>query len=247
MKAWSRLWQQMSRRATRQAWGLASDGDGWVLVGLNFERAEGVRVHAVERIVAAESARGAGVFSAGLAQLGALAAQAGQRLNVALSAEDTVAGLLEIPAHLPAQNWAVEVQVEVSQFLGLSPEEVSFDFQPDPVTEGLLLRVYWVGCQYSHIQNLKTQTRSAGWQLHSVEPDWHAAHRAVCHLQGGLASLLTQPAQDWRFDLTQQAHEESVLLPKLGEFGPGVALRQAMQSVAGPRLVASGLALKAWF
>lgn len=237
----------MTRRATRQAWGLASDGDGWVLVGLNFEASEGARVHVVERIVAAESARTAGLFSVGLAQLGTLAAQAGRRLNVALSADDTAAGLLEIPAHLPPQNWAAEVQMEVSQFLGLSPEEVSFDFQPDPVTEGHLLRVHWVGCQHSHIQSLKTQTRSAGWHLHSVEPDWHAAHRAACHLQGGLASLLTQPAQDWRFNWTQQAQEKSVLFPRLGEFGQGMALRQAMQSVAGPRLVASGLALKAWF
>lgn len=246
MKAWTRFWQQMTSRSVRQAWGLATDGKAWSLVGLSLVRAEGVRIHTIQRIVTADANESLGEFGQGLAQLGALAAPGVQRLNVALGADDMVTGLLELPAQMPPENWAAEVQMEVSQLLGVQPDEVSFDFQPDPLTEGLLSRVHWVGCQHSHIQNLKNQTRMAGWQLHSVEPAWHAAHRAARHLQGGLASLLTQPAQDWRFDLAQQANDQPDMLSVLTEFEPGLALRQAMQSAAGPRLVASGLALKAW-
>ena len=135
---------------------------------------------------------------------------------------------------------------EVAQVLGLAPDEVNFDFKADPQGEGLLTRLHWAGCDQVHILALRDAVRTAGWQLHSVEPAWNAAHRAVCHLKGGLDSLLTQAPQDWQFDLTLDeylgqwqgfggAHAESDLL-----------LRQALQSAAGPRLVASGLALKAW-
>lgn len=248
MPVWARFWQQLTRRSTRQAWGLAADGQAWVLVGLSLARAEGVRVHAVERILPPETGQTADDFSPGLAQLSTLPAPGLARLNVALGADDMVTGLLELPTNIDPENWAAEVQTEVSQLLGLGPEEVSFDFQADPVIEGLLSRVHWVGCQLSRIQNLQKQTRCAGWKLCSVEPAWHAAHRAASHLQGGLASLLTQPTQDWRFDLTQHAKESPSMHFATLESGSGsgLALNQAMQSVAGPRLVASGLALKAW-
>ncbi|WP_396434002.1 hypothetical protein [Limnohabitans sp.] len=246
MQAGFRFWQRLKNRAARQAWGMASDGDGWALVGLTLERAVGVRVLAMERIETAASGPSAGNFSEGLRPLAAQSVRAGQRLNVALDANDTVAGMLELPAHLRPQDWAAEVQTEVSQLLGLGPDEVSFDFQRDPLTEGLLSRVHWVGCDLGLIQKLQAHARAAGWQLHSVEPAWHAAHRAACHLRGGLSSLLTQSPQDWQFDLSPNAPDTLPLLPVQQEFGPGLALRQAMHSSAGPRLVASGLALKAW-
>lgn len=246
MRAWSRFWQQMASRAVRHAWGLASDGDDWVLVGLALQRSEGVRVQAIERISSTATGHIFGNFSEGLAQLNAVKNAPGRRLNLALRAEEFVSGILELPAHLSSEDWAVEVQMEVSQLLGLAPEEVSFDFQPDPLTEGLLSRVHWVGCDQALIKMLKNSTRSAGWQLHSVEPAWHAAHRAASRLQGGLASLLTQAPQDWQFNLTGLANASAEAPSVLGEFGPHSELRQAMASHAGPRLVASGLALKAW-
>jgi hypothetical protein len=246
MQAWSRFWQQMVNRAVRQAWGLAQDGDDWVLVGLAPLRSGGVRVQAIQRVLNGATVPEDGDFGEGLAQLDTRSFPAGRRLSVALQAEDMVTGVLELPAHLPSEDWAAEVQTEVSQWLGLRPEEVSFDFQPDPVTEGLLSRVHWVGCDLALIRTLKNSTRSAGWQLHSVEPAWHAAQRAASQLKGGLASLLTQSPLDWQFDWPKlpQTQYGSVVEP--GELGPSSELRQAMLSAAGPRLVASGLALKAW-
>lgn len=247
VQAWTRFWKQMNSRTARQAWGLATDGQAWVLVGLTLGRAGGVLVHAVERIVPPETVQSSGDFSQGLSRSVVLAAPGLKGLHMALDADDVVSGLLELPVHSSPERWAAEVQTEVSQLLGLGPEEVSFDFHADPVTEADMSRVHWVGCQLSHIQNLKKQTRAAGWQLNSVEPAWHAAQRAAMHLQGGLASVLTQPTQDWRFDLTRHAKAQ----PAEGsawveEAASNLAINQAMQSVAGPRLVASGLALKAW-
>jgi hypothetical protein len=58
--------------------------------------------------------------------------------------------------------------------------------------------------------------------------------------------LLTQAPQDWQFDLP--ADHDLGQLQGLGRAPVewDVLLKQALQSTAGPRLVASGLALKAW-
>ena len=243
MQAWSHFWHQMAHRSVRQAWGLAEEGRDWVLVGLVPKRSEWVRVNTIERILASAAAPAVGNFGEGLGQIDLRVPSTGRRLNVALQAEDMVSGVLELPGDLSPEDWAPEVQMEVAQLLGLEPDEVSFDFQPDPVSEGLLLRVHWVGCAQALIKTLKNSARAVGWQLHSVEPAWHAAHRAASRLQGGLDSLLTQSPQDWQFDVS---HAQAAPSPVLGELGADLALRQAMASDAGPRLVASGLALKAW-
>ena len=246
MQVWSRLWRQMASRPVRQAWGLACDEDDWTLVGLSLRKSTEVHVDSFERISAARSGGGGGDFIDGLRQAGTRMATSGRRLNVALKPDEMVAGVMELPADLPSDEWASEVQLEVSQLLGLAPDEVSFDFQPDPLSVGLLSRVHWVGCDQGRIRALKDSVRSAGWQLHSVEPAWHAAHRAAGHLRGGLNSLLTQSPQDWQFDLTSLAHDSPAIASVLGRFGPDVPLAQAMQSAAGTRLVAAGLALKVW-
>ena len=243
MPSWSRFWQHVARRPVRQSWGLAVDGPGWSLVGLSLHKAAGVRVHALEKIFPSPADLEGAEFAKALSQVGV---RSRQRLSVALAEDEVMAGVLELPAQLPRDDWAAEVQLEVAQVLGLAPDEVNFDFQPDPVSEGLLCRVHWVGCRQARIQRLRQGVRTAGWQLDSVEPDWHAAHRAVCHLQGGLDSLLTQAPQDWQFDLTPQRGLDPSL-PLTGvDDGPDRVLTQALQSAAGPRLVASGLALKAW-
>ena len=246
MRVWTRFWQQMASRPERHAWGLACDEAEWTLVGLSLKRSTEVHVNALERIFAGHSTASEEDFSSGLRQAGTGVASSGRRLNVALKSDEMVAGVLELPADLPPDEWASEVQLEVSQLLGLALDEVSFDFQPDPVSAGLLSRVHWVGCDQGRIRALKDSVRAAGWQLHSVEPAWHAAHRAACHLRGSLNSLLTQPSQDWQFDLTNSAHDSPVSMSVPGRFGPDLALSQAMQSAAGTRLVAAGLALKAW-
>ena len=243
MPSLSRFLQQVTSRQVRQAWGLASDGQGWALVGLSFHKAVGVRVQVLEKITPTGSDLEWGGFGDGLRQVGA---KSRQRISVALAEDEMIAGVLELPAQLPRDDWAAEVQLEVAQLLGLAPDEVNFDFQPDPVSEGLLSRVHWVGCDQARIRALKTGVRTAGWQLASVEPAWHAAHRAACHIKGGVDSLLTQSPQDWQFDLRARVDSGQRLPWAGGDVGPDRGLMQALQSAAGPRLVASGLALKAW-
>lgn len=243
MPSWSRLWRQMAARPARQSWGLASDGTGWALVGLTWHKAAGIRVHATEKIASSGNTLGHVGFGPGLKQL---ALRARQSLSVALAEEEVIAGVLELPAQLPRDDWASEVQLEVAQLLGLAPDEVNFDFRSDAVSDGLLFRVHWVGCDQARILALRDGVRTAGWRLESVEPAWHAALRAANHIKGGLDSLLTQSPQDWQFDLTIKTGPS-----ELGPFDdlnlePDRALKQALQSAAGSRLVASGLALKAW-
>ena len=245
MPSWSRFWQHVAHRPVRQAWGLACDGSGWALVGLSWQKAAGIRVLTTEKIDSVgNDLEGAG-FGNGLSQLGV---RSRQPISVGLADDEVIAGVLELPAQLPRDDWAGEVQLEVAQLLGLPPDEVNFDFQPEPMSDGLLTRVRWVGCEQARIRALRDGVRTAGWRLDSVEPAWHAAHRAVCHLKGGQDSLLTQAPQDWQFDLSPHSDlDHGQRLPwSVPDVGPDRGLMQALQSAAGPRLVASGLALKAW-
>ena len=242
MPSWSRFWQRVVNRPVRQAWGLACDGSGWALVGLSWHKAAGVRVDTTEKITTAHDPEGLG-FGLGLSQVGV---RSRQRISVGLAEDEVIAGVLVLPAQLPRDDWATEVQLEAAQLLGLAPDEVNFDFQPDPVSDGLLSRVHWVGCDQARIREIRDGVRMAGWQLDSVEPAQHAAHRAVCHLKGGIDSLITQAPQDWQFDLSPHLGADQNRL--FGEFDLGAdrVVKQALQTAAGPRLVASGLALKAW-
>jgi hypothetical protein len=243
MPSWSWLWRELLSRPARQSWGLACDGSGWALVGLSWQKSTGIRVQVTEKIAPNENDLEGTGFGNGLRHL---AVRSRQSISVALGESEVITGVLELPAQLPRDDWASEIQLEVSQLLGLAPDEVNFDFQPDPVSDGLLTRVQWVGCEQARIQALRDSVRSAGWRLDSVEPAWHAAHRAVCHIKGGLDSLLTQAPQDWQFDLTPHA-DLGQRLPWAGpDVGPDQGGLHALQSAAGPRLVASGLALKAW-
>jgi hypothetical protein len=243
MPSWSRFWQHVVNRPVPQAWGLASDGPGWALVGLSWHKAAGVRVHTTEKIIpVGDDLTGVG-FGSGLRQL---AVRSRQQVSVGLAEEEVIAGVLELPAQLSRDDWAGEVQLEVAQLLGLAPDEVNFDFQPDPVSDGLLSRVHWVGCDQARIQALRDGVRSAGWQLQSVEPAWHAAQRAASHLKGGVDSLLTQAPQDWQFELTPNLGFGQQRPTDEMNGGADWVLKQAVQSAAWPRLVASGLALKAW-
>ena len=243
MPSWSRFWQHVAHRPAQQAWGLACDGSGWALVGLSWHKAAGVRVHALEKIALNDSDQKGAGFGLGLRQV---AVRSRQRVSVGLTEDEVIAGVLELPAQLPRDDWAAEVQQEAAQLLGLAPDEVNFDFQPDPVSEGLLNRVHWVGCDQSRIRSLRDGVRSAGWRLDSVEPAWSAAQRAASHLKGGLDSLLTQAPQDWQFDLTPNLSPGQNLPTSEFDVGSDRVLKQALQSAAGPRMVASGLALKVW-
>ena len=243
MPSWSRFWRQIARRRIRRAWGLASDGQGWALVGLSFHNLLGVRVQSLEKILPTGADHPGVGFGDGLSQVGV---RSRERVSVALAEHEVMAGVLELPAQMSRDDWSSEVQLEVAQVLGLAPDQVNFDFQVDPVSEGLLTRLHWVGCEQSRIRAIRDSVRKAGWQLESVEPAWHAAHRAACHLKGGWESLITQAPQDWQFDLAVDQDQDQGQ-PSGGAYGElDRMLTQALQSPAGPRLVASGLALKAW-
>ena len=243
MPSWSRLWRQVSSRPARLSWGLAGDGPGWALVGLSWHQVAGVLVHATEKIVPIGSELKGTGFGRALSQV---AVRSRQSISVGLADDEVITGVLELPAQLPRDDWAGEVQLEVAQVLGLAPDEVNFDFQSDPVSDGLVSRVHWVGCNQARILELRDGVRSAGWRLASVEPSTHAAHRAMSHLKGGLHSLLTQAPQDWQFDLTPNLDPDQNPPTSALDVGLDRVLKQALQSGAGPRLVASGLALKAW-
>jgi hypothetical protein len=58
--------------------------------------------------------------------------------------------------------------------------------------------------------------------------------------------LLTQAPQDWQFDLTPDLNPGQNPSTNSVDVGLDWELKQALQSGAGPRLVASGLALKVW-
>ena len=246
MQGWSRLWQRMTSRPLRHSWGLAHDGAGWALVGLVMHKAQSVKVHTNLKIDHAQEQTVVPGFSAGLRQVNDRAGRSTRRLHASLSADQMVSGALELPVQWSQDAVASEVQLEVAQMLGLDPQEVNFDFQPEAFSKEGVRRVHWVGCAQSQADLLKKSAQAAHWQIASVEPAWHAAQRAAQHLQGGLVSLLTQPTQDWQFQLPAGSVPDDSDDALLGRFGPDFALEQAMKSSAGPRLVASGLALKAW-
>lgn len=248
MQAWSRFWRRVVARPVRQAWGLAASGATWSLVGLSVQASGGVRVHTTTQLSIRQGASPDVDLGAQLRQVGRARGRSRHRVGMALAEDQLVSGVLEFPARMPAEDWAAEVQLEVAQMLGKEPDDVHFDFQPEAHGgDGLVQRVHWVGCTQVQIAEFKNCARSAGWQLHSVEPAWQAAQRAAAALQGGLASLLTQPTQDWQFHLPQPPGSRVEGTQGTGPWMPDPALQQAMKSEAGARLVACGLALKAWW
>jgi hypothetical protein len=91
--------------------------------------------------------------------------------------------------------------------------------------------------------------RAAGWRLAAVEIEQQAAHRAVRALKGGSVSLLTQAPQDWQFQLDRVASRpsyESAEPSMESDDTIAQALEPIMRTPGGARLVAAGLALKAW-
>lgn len=245
MQAWSRFLRGVVGRPVRQAWGLAANGPTWSLVGLSLQTPDLVRVHTTRQLLCADRFSSEGL-GAQLREVGMTRGRSRHRVSMALEADQLVSGVLEFPAQMPHDDWVTEVQLEVSQMIGKAPDEVNFDFHPEARSDGAVQRVHWVGCSQSQIDDFKSCARFAGWQLDSVEPAVHAAQRAASSLQGGLVSLLTQPTQDWQFglDRIRGASEPEPFHPLAFMSDP--ALQQAMKSEAGSRLVASGLALKAW-
>jgi hypothetical protein len=187
--------------------------------------------------------------SYGLLQSGAIrgALQGRHRVNMGLAMDQVVGGVLAIPVGLGSSDCEAEVQLEAARTLDLEPQEISFDWQMAPLSESVVeQQLRWVACTKGSIERFNQCVRRAGWQLASVEPELQAAHRAASCLSGGLSVLLTRPVHDWQFDLALLPDSDALDTALLSPLILDQALQEALQSPAGPCLVAAGLALKAW-
>ena len=61
-----------------------------------------------------------------------------------------------------------------------------------------------------------------------------------------MSVLLTRPVQDWQFDLALLPEAQAKGAAMVSPLSFDAGLREALKTSAGPRLVAAGLALKAW-
>jgi hypothetical protein len=164
-----------------------------------------------------------------------------------LQAQDGVAGHLNCPVQLPPHAWSAEVQLEVAQALNLPPEAVSFDFEPGPLVGAEMRQLHWVGCAKALVDDGQRWIAAAhGWHLIGVEPEADAAHRAARSLVGGWSSLHQQAPQDWQFRLDAEGEAADLGGENMVDVRSAQWLADALASPAGPRLVAAGLALKAW-
>jgi hypothetical protein len=252
MHALSRWWHRWVRASVRHAWGLAPQDGAWVLVGLARQGTALVKVQTLSTwgLPMASDMSDLSGLSQHLREHGRLRGGSHHRLNLALPSALVHEGFLDVPLDLPEENWPYEVQLEVAQACQLEPEGVNFDFEPAHATDGLVQRVHWVGCAQAQMTAFKNCTRAAGWRLAAVEIQHQAALRGVRALKGGSESLLTQAPQDWQFhldtlgeaspseDQSQTTEDSSNTIEE--------ALAQIMQTPGGSRLVAAGLALKAW-
>lgn len=248
MQLASWLRQRLRSRAVKQAWGLAPAQKGWFLLGLGKEASPFMGVHTVQYFPGDLEDQSVLGVSHGLRQSGASrgAFQGRHRVNMGLPMAQAVSGMLAVPVGWEPSDGEAEVQLEAARALGLEPQEVSFDWQADPQSDGVVTQLQWVACAQSAIEQFNQCVRRAGWQLASVEPELQAAQRAAFCLSGGMSMLLTRPAQDWRFDLALLPQAQTKGAAMLNPSSFDAALRDALQTSAGPRLVAAGLALKAW-
>ena len=248
MQALMWLRQRMAIRPLQPIWGLAPVGPAWALVGLSRVGTDLARVHtsAILQAPTGPAVSDGAWLSQALAQAGR--AQRSRRHRVAMSVDvpDLVRGELPCPADLPREAWPAEIQLEVAQALDLPPSEVSFDFHAETAGAASVVRLRWAGCAKSKVSEYQGWSAGAGWQLVSVEPAMDASQRAAQALVGGLPSLLQQAPQDWQFRLNPMWASVASDDASLYEARESLLLQDALASPVGPRLVAAGLALKAW-
>jgi hypothetical protein len=243
-------WPWTSSRGRKNAWGLAPDGDGWFLVGLGRDPSQSLSVHTAQHLAAPLAQPGFHDLPQVMQQAGLKWGfshrpwQSRPRVCVGLAANQLLSGVLDLPVALAESEWQSEVQIEASRALGLEPEDISFDFQTIGSTDGLVIRLNWVACGLSLVTQLNQCVREVGGQLSSVEPAHEAASRAAHFLRGGLASVLTQSVQDWQFDASAGPSQGAFDSDRPAWVINEDWLQDALHSPVGPRLIASGLALR---
>lgn len=251
MHALANWWQRWARGAIRHAWGMAPMDGAWLLAGLVRQSPALVKVHTLTtwRPVNDSDMTDLSGLSQHLRQHGRSRGGSHQRLNMALPNEFVHEGFIDFPLELPEEDWLYEVQLEVAQALQMAPDEVNFDFEPAKDSDGLVRRVHWVGCAQAQMAVFKNCVRAAGWRLAAVEIEYQAALRGVRALKGGSVSLLTQAPQDWQFQLEQVVPRPPFEWSETSDESDETieqALAQIMRTPGGSRLVAAGLALRAW-
>ena len=251
MSSWTHLWRRWA--SARQSWGLAPLGQAWVLVGLTRQNQNLAKVQTMAVLLAPEGPAPNDLtwLSQDLRLKVRTSMAARRRLNMALQMDQLQEGYIDFPVAVAKSEWLYEVQLEVSLALQLRPEEVSFDFAAEALSNGLVQRVHWMGCAKARMEALKNCTRAAGCRLATVESETQAASRAVRALQGGVASLLTLAPQDWQFRWGSAGADVAnlhpqALAPSVSDAQVQEAIESFMPTPSGARLVASGLALGAW-
>jgi len=247
MQLVSWIQRRLGQRSATQAWGLAPGLGGWCLVGLSLDASRLLGVHRVQYLPGGLDDPGPAGVSHGLRQSGIAHGAFRRRpcVHVGMPMDPLVSGVLVLPVGLGPSEREAEVQLAAARMLNLEPEHISFDWQASLLSGGVLEQLHWVACPKAAIDAFNQCVRRSGWRLASVEPVTQAARRASVCLCGGLSSLVTRPVQDWQFDpalLEDSSASEEAAVPLAIE----AALQEAMQTSAGPRLVATGLALKAW-
>lgn len=248
MQVWQRLWQSWRVRGVRQSWGLALTGRSGALVGLSRDTQGVVRVR-LSTVLAVPPGRAVtDLFwlTQALQEAGRWVTGRTHRLVVGLDAPDLVMGNMTSAVDATSNDWVADVQLEVSQALHLPPDEVNFDFEVDTLGPGFVRQIHWAGCAKSQVSAIQKGVNEAGWRLSSVEPAMHAAKRAASALVGGLPSLMQQAPQDWQFRWRATDEPASLDDEGMATVRDAGLLQEALASSVGPRLVACGLALKAW-
>jgi Tfp pilus assembly PilM family ATPase len=197
------LWPGWTWGRVNRAWGIALGAQGFSLVAVGHAASGEVRVLQALLLPPPEGARAADSHHEWLVERLRVASgqevRRNRRLVLALPMDLCQGGHLDVPAQLSDDALQAEVQLEAAQRLGVSPEEVSFDYAVQTADPPQRQSVQWLACPRSEVQAWRQHTRAAGWRLPAIEHHEQAAWRAAQALWGGRDNLLAQPHLDWQF------------------------------------------------
>jgi Tfp pilus assembly PilM family ATPase len=212
-----KLWPGFPFRRITRAWGVALDERGVTLVCLGRTTGDAVRVLHTLHLLAPAWAQAPDSHHDwlvdALREASAQEVRRHRRLVLALPMERCHSGVLELPVALDLEALQAEVQIEAAQSLGVSTQDVSFDFHMEAETLAETRRVHWRACLRSEVQAWQRHTQAAGWRLPAIEDQAQAARRGAQLVRGGVHQLLTQAHRDWQFSDPVQGDGAANALP----------------------------------